>query len=236
MLKKYIRNMNTLTRKELELLKNYKVCVIGCGRIGGYVIDMLGKIGLGYMKVVDYDIFTKDNCNRKILYDGNSIGKYKSVEAAKRMKKINESVKVNPVVDEFNKRNAEKIIGNCNVVIDALNNINSRLILQDTCEKLNIPLVHGGIGEWYGEICTILPGDRTFNFIYNNYDDKENNNIDGVEKWKVSYSCIPSLIASIQVSEVIKLCVGKGELLRKKVLFIDLLGNEYNIIKLEKSS
>lgn len=226
MKKRYSRNISTLTPEENEKLKDFKVCIIGCGGLGGYIIEMLARIGIGNLTVVDMDVFDESNLNRQILSCENNLGDSKAFEALKRINSINSDVKVSIVEDGFNEKNGMDIICNHHVVVDALDNIESRLLLQEYCNKLNIPLVHGAIAGWFGQVCTIMPGDNTLNRIY------KNNSI-GVEKKLGNPSFTPANIASIQVSQVIKVLLSKGDILQNQMLVVDLLYNEFNIISLE---
>ncbi|MDW2003752.1 ThiF family adenylyltransferase, partial [Vibrio sp. 2304] len=89
--------MNTLSKEENESLKNFKICVVGCGGIGGYVIEMLGRLGIGYITVIDGDVFEETNLNRQILSNSQTIGKSKAQTARERMKLVNPDIYVNAV-------------------------------------------------------------------------------------------------------------------------------------------
>ena len=223
--KRYTRNISTITEEENEKLRDFKVCVIGCGGIGGYVIEMLARIGIGYLTVVDMDVFEESNLNRQILSSEKNLGNSKAIEAKKRINAINSDVHVNVIQSPFNEENGLEIINHHDVVVDALDNIDSRKLLQHFCAEIKIPLVHGAIGGWYGQVCSIFPGDDTFKKIY------KNTSV-GIEKKLGNPSFTPASIASIEVSEVIKILLSKGEVLRNKLLTIDLLYNEYNIINI----
>ncbi|QXE21102.1 HesA/MoeB/ThiF family protein [Clostridium sp. 001] len=227
-MERYVRNMKTLSKEENDSLKKFKVCVVGCGGIGGYVIEMLGRIGIGNITAVDGDVFEESNLNRQILSSTDIIGFSKAQEAKARMEKVNPLIEVKALEKMLTEDNACSILSNHDVVVDALDSIPARLLLQRSCKKLNIPMVYGAIAGWYAQITTILPGDDTLNKIYNV--DKQTSK--GIEKEMGNPSFIPALAASIEVSEVIKLLLGRGELLRKKMAFIDLLSTEYDIIPL----
>ncbi|AEM77868.1 HesA/MoeB/ThiF family protein [Thermoanaerobacter wiegelii] len=223
---RYDRNMNMLSKEENEKLKDFRVCVLGCGGLGGYAIEMLGRLGIGYITAVDKDVFEETNLNRQILSDMNSLGKSKALMAAERMKLVNPEVFVKAIVDEFNFENGKDIIKGHDIVIDALDNIEGKLTLQDICEELGIPFVHGAIAGWYGQVTTVFPGDKTLKFLYKKEMRK------GIEKELGNPSFTPALVASIQVSEALKVLIGRGEVLRRKVLFINTFEQEYEIIVL----
>jgi molybdopterin/thiamine biosynthesis adenylyltransferase len=228
MLTRYSRNISTLSEEENESLKNYTVCVVGCGGLGGYIIEMLGRIGIGHIIAVDGDVFEESNLNRQILSDGESLGFKKAIIAKARMEKVNPLVKVEPITNKLTLENGAEIIKFANVVVDALDSIETRLILEKLCEKENKPLIHGAIAGWYGQVTTILPGDNTLSWFYKGKD------LVGEEKKLGNPAFTPALVASIEVSEVIKLLINKGELLSSKILFIDLLNHDYEILELNK--
>ncbi|QCX34841.1 HesA/MoeB/ThiF family protein [Caloramator sp. E03] len=217
--------MEALTEEECLKLKSFKVGVIGCGGLGGYIIEMLSRIGVGYIAAVDGDVFQRSNLNRQILSSSLSIGKNKAREAKDRMMYVNPDVKVEAFEEMLNENNAERILKGLDLAVDALDNIDSRLLLQSKAKEYNIPIIHGSIGGWYGQVTTILPGDNTLKFIY------REGTKSGIEKKLGNPSFIPPLIASIQVSEAIKLLLNKGDILRKKILFVDILNNDFNIIE-----
>ncbi|ADK15085.1 MULTISPECIES: HesA/MoeB/ThiF family protein [Clostridium] len=227
-MERYVRNMKTLSKEENDNLKNFKVCVVGCGGIGGYVIEMLGRIGIGSITAVDGDVFEESNLNRQILSSTDTIGFSKALEAKLRMEKVNPLIEVKALGKMLLEDNACSILSNHDVVVDALDSIPARLLLQRSCKKLNIPMVHGAIAGWYAQVTTIFPGDDTLNKIYN----VDKQTAKGIEKEMGNPSFTPALAASIEVSEVIKILLGRGELLRKKMAFMDLLSSEYEIVPL----
>lgn len=226
MLERYKKNIKTLSEEENDKLKDFKVCVMGCGGLGGYVIEMLGRLGIGHITAVDGDIFDESNLNRQILSDESSLGMSKAEKAVKRMEIVNSHIEMIAIKKMFTEKNGIEILKGHDVVVDSLDSIDSRLLLQKLCEELKIPLVHGAIAGWYGQVCTILPGDRTLDFIY-----ARKNNVKGVELELGNPSFTPAQVSSIQVSEVVKILIGRGNLLRNKILFIDMLNQEYDIVE-----
>ena len=223
---RYSRNLSSISHDENLVLQSSKVCVMGCGGLGGHIIEMLGRLGIGHITAVDSDVFEVSNLNRQLFSDEMSIGKSKALMAVERMKVVNSDVEVIPVTQYIDKTNAKEILGGHELVIDALDNIESRLVLEKACKDLNIPLVHGAIAGWYGQVCTIFPEENTLSKIYSSGISK------GMEKRLGNPSFTPALVASMEVSEAVKILLGKGELLRNKLLFLDLLSNEFVTIEL----
>ncbi|MDV3427272.1 MAG: HesA/MoeB/ThiF family protein [Bacillota bacterium] len=223
---RYSRNISSLSVEENECLKNYKVCVVGCGGLGGYVIEMLGRLGIGHITAIDGDCFDESNLNRQLLSDMESIGVKKALRAKERMGKVNPLIEVQAVTEKLTELNGSEMLKGADVVVDALDSIATRLMLENLCEELDIPMVHGAIGGWYGEVITILPGDGTLRHLYSGKAEK------GIEKKLGNPSFTPALVASIEVSEVVKLLIKRGQVLSKKMLVIDLLEQEYETITL----
>lgn len=218
--------MEMLSQEENKKLNNNKVCVIGCGGLGGYIIEMLGRLGVGTITAVDGDVFEETNLNRQLLSNEDTLGKGKAESAKERMALVNPLIQVKVISYRLTKENSEEILKGHDVIIDALDSIETRFILQETAEKLRIPLVHGAIAGWYGQVTTIFPGDNTLDKIYSKKDMK------GAEQELGNPSFTPALVASIQVSEALKILIGRGELLRKKILFINTLEPDYYIAEL----
>ena len=215
-----------LSKEENERLRCFKVCVVGCGGLGGYIIEMLGRLGIGNITTVDGDIFDETNLNRQLLSDVETLGHSKALIAKKRMGVVNPLVKVTAVTKKITKENAENILSGHDLLIDAIDKIEMRFLLQNTAEKLNIPMVHGAIAGWYGQVSTIFPGDKTLEKIYPVKDAK------GLESELGNPSFTPALIASIEVAEALKVLLGRGDLLRNKLLYIDLLEHDYMVMEL----
>lgn len=223
---RYERNMSTLSIEENEKLKDFNICIIGCGGLGGYVIEMLARLGIGSITAVDKDAFDETNLNRQLLSTEAGIGKKKVIAAKERVKEINSNVRITTIDTIFCKENASNILNGHHVVIDALDNMEGRRVLADACEALKIPMIHGAIAGWYGQVSTILPGEGTISKIYPEEENK------GIEVELGNPSFTPALIASIQVAETLKILFNKGDLLNNRLLTINLLNHEYDIFDL----
>ncbi len=223
---RYARNKQTISEDEQVILSQVKIAVIGCGGLGGYIAEQLCRLGIGELTLVDYDVFEESNLNRQILANTGNLGQFKVEEAGKRLHLINPSTKLNLIRDKFSSENASLILAECDLVMDALDSITARLALQKACSALQIPFIHGAIAGWYAQITTVFPGDDTLNTLYSNQDSK------GIEKELGNPAFTPAVAASWQVAEAVKVLLKKGEILRKKILFINLLDNEMDTVEL----
>ena len=107
---RYSRNKNLMSDDEIILLSQKKVCVLGLGGLGGYIVEMLSRIGVGSLTLVDGDVFDETNLNRQLFSSMNNLGSSKALEAEKRVRGINPLTKVIPVYEFIDSSNAMKII------------------------------------------------------------------------------------------------------------------------------
>ncbi|HJV64219.1 MAG TPA: HesA/MoeB/ThiF family protein [Geomonas sp.] len=222
---RYQRNRNLISLADQLHLFNSKVAVVGCGGLGGYVIEELARMGVGHIVAIDPDIFEEHNLNRQILSTPATLGKAKVDAAADRVAEINPAVTVTAIRDAFCTANGFRLLKGANVAVDALDSIPYRLEMAAICGTAGIPMVHGAIGGWYGNVATQLPGDTTVQQIYRNWVDGK-----GIEQQLGNPAFTPAVVASLEVAEVCKLLLGKGELLRCRKLNIDLLEMEVHEI------
>jgi molybdopterin/thiamine biosynthesis adenylyltransferase len=149
---RYARNMKALTPEENQKLKDSRVCIAGCGALGEYVFEMLGRIGVANLTIIDFDTFNTSNLNRQIYATVENLGCSKVEEAKKRMAQVNPDIKVNAIQSRISSDNALSLLRGHQVVVDALDNPASKIILQEKAAELQIPLVHGAISGWLGEL------------------------------------------------------------------------------------
>lgn len=225
-MERYIRNERMLSPAENQRLRTFRVAVVGCGGLGGYIIEMLARLGIGQLTLIDGDVFEPSNLNRQLLSTPETLGQPKASEARLRVREINPDIKTEAIYEFITGENAQSILTGHDLICDALDNVKSRRIVEMAAEKLNIPLVFGAIAGWYAQVCTILPGDRMMEKLF------PEEVIKGAETHLGNPSFTPALAASIQVAEAVKVLLGKGDLLRYKVLSINLLDHEYQVIEL----
>lgn len=221
--KRYKANAGTLGSKGQKRLLQSKVLVAGLGGLGGHVVEQLVRCGVGELVGVDADNFDETNLNRQLYSDINSIGLSKTEAARNRVAKINDAVEFYPLT-----RKLEDLEGNTyddvDLIFDCLDTIPSRLHLQEMGERYSIPLVHGAIGGWFGQVAVVWPGSKLLSNIYGT-------KREGIEKALGNPPFTPALIATLMVSEGIKLLLGKKKR-ENTVLFADLLSNQWQNITL----
>lgn len=224
---RYQRNRQTITTADQLRLFRSRVAVVGCGGLGGYVIEQLARLGVGGVVAVDPDFFEEHNLNRQLLSSLDGLGRSKVAAAVARVGTINPAVTVTPHEKAFSAANGAGLFAGVDLVVDALDSIPVRLELAAVCAGMNLPLVHGAIGGWYGHVTTQFPGDSSVETIYRNWVAGK-----GVEQQLGNPAFTPAVVASLQVAEACKVLLGKTHLLRGRMLSVDLLTMEFTEMQL----
>jgi len=226
---RYHRNLGVISPSEQIKLLQSKVAIIGAGGLGGTILELLTRMGIGKMIIADKDIMVDSNLNRQILSNENNLGQSKTEAAIKRVKEINSSIEIIGHSVFINSDNVEKIIDGAEVVVDALDNLPSRFMLQKVCQDLKIPLVHGAIAGFSGQLTTIFPQDKGLELIYGSDRDLPEH---GSEAELGAPTVTPALIASLEAQEVIKILLKRGKLFRNRLLYLDIEEGTIEILNL----
>ena len=226
---RYIRNIGTIGIKgQLKLLCS-TVAVCGAGGLGGTIIELLARQGVGHLVIIDNDKFAENNLNRQIIATEGDLKKSKVKVAAARVKKINSAVVVSTVNKTINSKNIEKLIIDAGVVLDGLDNLKTRRIVADACNKLKIPFVHGAIAGFNGQLMTIFPGDKGFNAVCGS---SARGNACGIEEQTGNPAATPAVIAAWEVQEAIKIITRIGSPIRNRLIFLDFADGTFDEISL----
>ena len=221
------RYQKHLTLKEIGYegqlsLKNSSVLCIGAGGLGSSVLLYLAAAGIGKIGIVDNDCVEKSNLQRQIIHETNSIGNLKIDSAQERIKKINPNPELLTFAERINPKNALEIIRNFDIICDCSDNFGTRYLINDACLILNKPIVFGSVQGFEGQVS-----------VFNLH--KTSPNLRDLLPESPSKHAVPScaeygvvgvstgLIGIIQVNEIIKIILKKGEILDGKIMVFDLL-------------
>ena len=218
---RYIRNLDAVSPEEQLKLAESKVAVIGAGGLGGNVILLLARVGIGTLVVVDQDVFDETNLNRQALCNANTLGMPKANAAVPAVEAVNPGVKIFPYRVKLDASNCEGILAGSDVIVDALDNVPDRFLLEGAARKLEIPLVHGTLAGFEGWIMTIFPGDPGLKNIYGANEAKQADQESPQALLGVP-GVTPFLIAAFQAMEVLKILLGRGNIIRDRMIHIDL--------------
>lgn len=224
---RYVRNIGTIGIKGQILLLLGRVAVVGCGGLGGWIAEMLARIGVGEIVLVDGDTFCESNLNRQLFCTENNLGMSKAHVAALRISDVNSAVSAYPVCRYADRTNGNEIFSGCLAVIDGVDNNKSRNEIFSVCKELNIPFVHGAVGGLFGQFGVFRSTDMSF------WSDTENT---GAENDMGTPTFLPPFIAALQVCETVKILTKVDLSLQETLIWLDLRGYDMQKIKLKQGA
>lgn len=226
MQERYERNASSISEAETLLLHGKRVAVVGLGGLGGYVAELLARVGVGTILGFDDDTVSVSNLNRQLFATEDALGKKKADVAKRRIALVNSETMFAAYDARINDANAAAFFEDCNVLVDCCDNAETRLLLERTAETLGIPLVHGAIAGWYGQVGVCFPGDRLLSACYAGRSGK------GVENELGNPSFTPAMVAALEAAQTIQVLLGKDGVLQNRLLYIDLSDNTFTEIRM----
>lgn len=217
---RYIRNGDVLSVAEQRRLAESRVAVAGAGGLGGQVILLLARIGVGTLVVADSDRFDETNLNRQALCVSGTVGELKALAAAGAVASVNPGVRVIPHPVKLDAGVIDGILAGCNAVVDGFDNVPDRLLLQAAAARLGIPMVHGALAGFEGRVMTVLPGDAGVRALYGDAPGPEDP--DRPEAVLGVPAVTAALVGTLQAMEVLKILLGRGTLFRNVMAYADL--------------
>ena len=212
-------------------LRSAKVCLIGVGGLGSPIALKLVGMGIGTLRFIDRDVVSRTDLHRQHLYDVDAVGQPKVEVAYKRLSRLNPDVTLEPVPEALNCLNADDLIDGMDIVIDGLDRIETRYMVNRTCNRLKVPYVFGAATASFGNVSTLIP-DQTF-CLECFMPDLKNEDIPSCGLVGV-HPAVVGMVASIQVSEAVRVLTGLKPKLFNKLLYIDLREFEFNILDIPR--
>ena len=235
------RQMSIVTKSQQERFKDAKITVVGCGGIGGSVIEQLARMGVGKLNLIDKDIFDLSNLNRQLISGLDTLAKEKSYSAKERVRNINPFVTVKAFNEELNEDNIEEVIEDSDVVVDALDNLVTRVIVSRTARKLEIPYIHGAIHGTMGQVSVFTHETKSYEEMFQFPSINKELDEDTKDKIKnLNYGVPPvigpnpNIVGCLEAFEAFKIITGIGEVTYSpKLLTFNLLDlSSFNIVDL----
>jgi len=221
---RFSRNFPSVSEEEQAVLRSKRVLLVGCGGLGGHLLELMVRLGVGEITAVDGDCFSPSNLNRQLLSTTQNLGASKAAEAAARAKAIFPDARVTPVETFLTAENATELLRGCDLALDALDSAEARLILEDGCAEAGVPLVHGAVMGWMAQVTVSMPGSGILHRLYSGIRTKPSA--------PSVLSFTPALCASLQAAEATKLLLGKPSDLDGSLLLYDLLHGDCTVAKL----
>ena len=209
-----------------EKLKRAKVFIAGAGGLGSPISTYLVAAGVGTIRIVDHDRVELSNLNRQVLHGDEDVGRKKSDSALEKLKRLNKGVQIEPIKEMITAANVSKLVAGFDAIVDAMDNLPTRYLLNKAAVENNIPFFHGAVYEFEGRAMTIIPGKTAcLRCVYRGAIAQEKFPVLGVT---------PAVIGCIQAMEVIKYIVGIGELLTNRLLIFDGLDMKFTKLKVKR--
>jgi len=216
-----------------ERLLRSKAVIIGCGALGTAQANQLARAGVGTLRLVDRDYVEDSNLQRQTLFDEADAAESlpKAVAAERKLRRINSDVHVEGVVADADSRNIEGFVAGFDVILDGTDNFETRYLLNDAALKLGIPWVYGAVVGSYAVTLTILPG-RTACLACVFPDPPQ-----GIHPTCDTAGVIAPAVewaAALQVTEALKILLGREGELHGSLLAADLWQNQFQQVRLQR--
>jgi len=208
-------------------LKEAKVVVAGAGGLGSPIALYLAAAGIGTIRVIDKDKVELSNLNRQILHWDENIGQRKTSSAGDKLRRINKDVKIEAIAESIADNNVSQLTDGFDLIVDAMDNLPTRLLLNKTAVGKNIPFFHGAVSGFEGRAMTVIPRQTAcLKCLYPGDIPAQKTPVIGVT---------PAIIGCIQATEVIKYITGIGHLLTNRLLFYNGLEMVFDEIEVKRN-
>jgi adenylyltransferase/sulfurtransferase len=214
-------------------IEHSKVLIAGLGALGSLIAILLARAGVGFLRIVDGDVAELHNLHRQILYDESDVilGLPKAQVAREHLMASNSQIEIEAVAEFIEPHNVERLTSGMDLVVDALDNIRTRYLINDTAIRRGIPYVFGGAVETVGNVMTIIPGvTPCLRCLWPDpqaVDDHPRASTVGV------LSAAATAVASVEVSEALKILVGRKDDILPGLLVMEFWANQFQIVRLE---
>jgi adenylyltransferase/sulfurtransferase len=216
-----------------QRLVQSRALVCGCGALGSVIANTLVRAGIGRVRIVDRDFLELNNLQRQVLYDEDDVaaGLPKAIAAKNRLEKINSQVEIEAIVADVDHTNIQRLLDGVDVLVDGLDNFETRFLLNDAALNFHIPWVYGGCIGSEGQTMTILPGETPCLRCL----------IAETPPPGTTPTCdsagilgpVINVIASLQSMEAIKILSGHREAISRKLTVIDVWDSTLRQVKLD---
>ncbi|NJE30072.1 adenylyltransferase [Thermococcus sp. 18S1] len=225
-IERYDRQIMIFGPEGQEKLKGSKVAVVGVGGLGSPVAYYLAAAGIGRLLLIDEQEPELSNLNRQILHWEEDIGRNpKPISAKWKLERFNSDIEIETFVGRLSEENIDGVLEGVDVIVDCLDNFETRFLLDDYAQRNRVPLVHGAVEGTFGQVTTIVPGvTKSLREIFPRVGKKK-------EKFPI-LGATAGVVGSIQAMEVVKLLTGIGEPLLNKLLIVDLAFNTFDVVEL----
>jgi molybdopterin/thiamine biosynthesis adenylyltransferase len=214
---RYLRNFHTLDFPQQLRLCESKVLICGCGGLGGVLINLLARAGVGFLRLVDGDVFAPSNYNRQWFCEAGGLARPKVHVIAEHLEKINPFVHVEAIPEVLSAANASAMMEDIDLVLDALDNIDGRFLVAQAALSRRLPYIHAAVAGWWGQVATFLPDSASdLTNIYSNRRTRDPSELTvGILGTTVA------VIGSLQAAEAVLVLIGRQPAYAGSILYFD---------------
>ena len=207
------------------------VAIIGCGALGSIIATSLARAGVGKLRIIDRDFIEYYNLQRQVLFDEDDIENQlpKAIAAEQHLKKVNSSIEIEGIVADVNYSSIERLISGVDLILDGLDNLEARFLINDVSLKHKIPWIYGGAITSIGMTMNVIPGETAcFRCVFAS-----------LPSGQLIHTCdtvgvigpAPSVVGSLESAEALKILVGAEEI-NRDVVIIDVWKGIFDRLKI----
>jgi molybdopterin/thiamine biosynthesis adenylyltransferase len=214
---RYLRNFHTLDFPQQLRLGESKLLICGCGGLGGVLINLLARAGVGWLRLVDGDVFAPTNYNRQWFCEAAGLARPKVHVIAEHLEGINPFVRIEAIPEVLLAGNASAMMEGIDLVLDALDNIEGRFLVEQAALQQGLPYIHAAVAGWWGQVATFLPDSpRHLTNIYSGRRTRDPSELKlGI------LGTTAAVIGSLQAAEAIRLLIGRQPAYAGSILYFD---------------
>jgi adenylyltransferase/sulfurtransferase len=232
-LDRYSRQMRVpgIGKAGQERILRSRVTLCGVGALGTVLANTLVRAGVGHLRVIDRDFVEPSNLQRQVLFDESDVTDNlpKAEAAADKLRAINSSVAIEPIVADIDRTNIEDLCRDADLILDGTDNFEVRYLINDVAVKLGKPWVYGGAVGTEGMTMTIIPGQTPC--LQCVFEASPGPGEVGTCETAGVLAPIVSIIASFQAAEAIKLLAGKTDAINRELFILNVWENTSRRVK-----
>ncbi|REJ64585.1 MAG: thiazole biosynthesis adenylyltransferase ThiF [Planctomycetota bacterium] len=234
-LDRYVRQMRyaPLGEEGQRKIASSRALICGCGALGSVLANTLARAGVGLLRIVDRDFLELNNLQRQVLYDEEDVaaGLPKAIAAANKLRRINSQIEIEPVVVDVDHTNVLQLAEGMDVLVDGTDNFETRMLVNEASDKLDIPWVYGGCIGAEGQVMTVLPGETPC--LRSIMSEPPPPGTSPTCDTAGILGGIVNVVASLQATEAMKILSGHREAINRTLTVVDLWENRIRQIQLD---
>lgn len=214
-------------------LAECRIAIVGCGATGSALLSLLGRAGIGYLRIIDRDYVEPSNLQRQMLFDEADAAESlpKAVAAARKISKFNSDIGVEPHAADLTPDNIEELLDGVEIILDGTDNFETRYLINDFAVSKDLPWIYAAGVASYAVTMTVLPGETACLACI--FPDSPRGIVETCDTSGILNSAV-NFVASIAATEAMKLAVGARDKLRRTLLSYDVWTNDYASVRADK--